>query len=151
MADPGFPRRGAPTPEVKVKTLLPTARESNVLRSVCLFTRVGGMISLSVSGPMFSPRGVYLLGGVCLLGGVFWRIPVVTSSGSHCSGRYTFYWNAFLFGKTFAKNCLKMKEIGPRGWRSSLVPLPPLVLPMNSTQFCLQFPKVVPYIIALLL
>ena len=61
--NPGSATGAAPTPEVKVKTLLPTARESNVLRSVCLFTRVGGMISLSVSGPMFSPRGVYLLGG----------------------------------------------------------------------------------------
>ena len=29
-------------------------------------------------------------------------------------GRYASYWNAFLFGKMFAKNCKKMKEIGPR-------------------------------------
>ena len=28
------------------------------------------------------------------------------------SGRYASYWNAFLFDKIFAKNCLKMKEIG---------------------------------------
>ena len=30
-------------------------------------------------------------------------------------GRYASYWNAILFGKNFAENCMKMKEIGPRG------------------------------------
>ena len=25
-----------------------------------------------------------------------WQIPLMTSSGGHCSGRYTSYWNAFL-------------------------------------------------------
>ena len=29
------------------------------------------------------------------------------------SGRYASYWNALLFGKIFAENCMKMKEIGP--------------------------------------
>ena len=30
------------------------------------------------------------------------------------SGRYASYWNAFLFDKIFAENCMKMKGIGPR-------------------------------------
>ena len=33
-----------------------------------------------------------------------WRltpVPVVTSSGGHCSGRYVSYWNAFLFNLFF--------------------------------------------------
>ena len=38
----------------------------------------------------------FCLLGVCLLGTPSWSPPVVTSSGSHCSGRYAFYWNAFL-------------------------------------------------------
>ena len=31
------------------------------------------------------------------------------------SGWYASYWNAFLFGKIFAENCTKIKEIGPGG------------------------------------
>ena len=30
----------------------------------------------------------------------------------YCCGRYASHWNAFLFDKIFAKNCMKMKEIG---------------------------------------
>ena len=33
----------------------------------------------------------------------------------HCSRWYASYWNAFFFGKIFAENCIKMKEIGPIG------------------------------------
>ena len=41
------------------------------------------------------------------------------------SGRYASYWNAFLFGKIFAKNCMKIKEIGTRvGARVFSVPPP---------------------------
>ena len=50
----------------------------------------------------------------------------------HCSGRYASYWNAFLFGKIFAENCMKMKEIGRNGegtWiRQWIMPL--------KTQIC---------------
>ena len=45
------------------------------------------------------------------------------------SGRYASYWNAFLFGKIFAKNCMKIKEIGTRvGVRVFSIPspLPPI-------------------------
>ena len=31
------------------------------------------------------------------------------------SGQYASYWNAFLFYKYFAENCMKMKEFGPAG------------------------------------
>ena len=34
--------------------------------------------------------------------------PGLTSSGSHCSGRYTSYWNAFLFS-----NCIALKQTQP--------------------------------------
>ena len=37
------------------------------------------------------------------------------SPSSHCCGRYASYWNAFLFGKVIAENCMKMREIGPTG------------------------------------
>ena len=40
---------------------------------------------------------VYLLGGCLPTGGsASWRLPVVTSSGDHCSSQYASYWNAFL-------------------------------------------------------
>ena len=58
---------------------------------------------------------------------------VLTSSGSLCSGWSVSYWNAFLFDKIFAKNCIKMKEIGPReGWHAFVAPLPPI----GSTNGC---------------
>ena len=40
--------------------------------------------------------------------------------------RYASYWNAFLFDKIFAENCMKMKEIGPRGGHEASLALPPL-------------------------
>ena len=49
-------------------------------------------MSLPVCLVPSAPRG-----GVCLQG-VFLPTPVLTSSGSHGSGRYASYWNAFLFG-----------------------------------------------------
>ena len=85
--------------------------------SVC--TRGGGVsvsvrgVSVSVLGGV-SVRGGLCLGGVCLegvsvQGGLSRRPPMVMS------GQYASYWNAFLFDKTFAKNCMKRKEIG-LGW-----------------------------------
>ena len=56
---------------IKQALLLPTAREGNVFRGVCLFTR--GRKTPLEADPL-----------------------VLTSSGGHCSGRYVFYWNAFL-------------------------------------------------------
>ena len=42
--------------------------------------------------------------------------PLEADSGIRSmSGWYASYWNAFLFGKIFAENCMKMKEIEPRG------------------------------------
>ena len=38
-----------------------------------------------------------------------------TPPSSHFCGRYASYWNAFLFGKVIAENCMKMREIGPTG------------------------------------
>ena len=43
------------------------------------------------------------------------------------SRRYASYWNAFLFGKMFAKKCIKMKELGQR--RGTLIPS---VIPLGS-------------------
>ena len=37
--------------------------------------------------------------------------------------RYASYWNAFLFVKVCAENCMKMKEIGPRVGHTSLAAL----------------------------
>ena len=50
-----------------------------------------------------------------------WRNPPgkADSSIRSTSGRYASYWNAFLFCKIFAKNCMKIKEFGLRG-RASL-------------------------------
>ena len=59
--------------------LLLTTKEGNVLTSVCLST--GGLES------------VWERGGVCTTP----RAPILTSSCGHLSGRYTSYWNAFLF------------------------------------------------------
>ena len=61
------------------------------------------MVSLPVwlLGPMILP-GVSLVGGegLCQEGGVSVKgegdPPIMTSSGSHCSGRYASYWTAFL-------------------------------------------------------
>ena len=39
---------------------------------------------------------VYGLGSLPAGGGLPPNPPVLTSSGGHCSGRYAFYWNAFL-------------------------------------------------------
>ena len=37
-------------------------------------------------------------------------------------GRYASYWNAFLFGKVFAENRMKMKESRDREGATCLVP-----------------------------
>ena len=44
-------------------------------------------------------------------------IPACTEADprGYCCGWYASYWNAFLFGKMFTKNCMKIKEIGPGG------------------------------------
>ena len=39
--------------------------------------------------------------------------------GQTSPGRYASYWNAFLLDKIFAKNCMKMKEIGLGGGRGA--------------------------------
>ena len=41
------------------------------------------------------------------------------------SGRYASYWNAYLFGKSFAQNCMKMKEFGPGEPHVPSIPLDP--------------------------
>ena len=61
---------------------------------------------------MFSQASVILFTG----GGLFGRHPPdrypPPRADGYCSGRYASYWNAFLFSKSFAENCMKMKEIG---------------------------------------
>ena len=55
------------------------------------------------------------------------------------SGRYASYWNAFLFGKIFAKNCMKIKEIGTRvGARVFSVP-PPSRRSVNDLLYWFRF------------
>ena len=67
----------------------------------------------SCSKVMFSQASVILFtrGCVCL--------PDTSQADTHpaadgyCSGRYASYWNAFLFGRVFTENYMKMKEIDP--------------------------------------
>ena len=59
---------------------------------------------------------------------------------SHCSVRYASYWNAFLFDTIFAKNCMKMKEIGWGGGVRSAFPLdPPMESPMQFLEILNSF------------
>ena len=104
VANPGFPRFGCANPRDGGKNLLlPPANEvcegyvfTPVCQSFCsqgVPARGGGLVPRG-SGPGGSgdpPRDGY------------------------CCGRYASYWNVFLFGKTFAENGMKMKEIIPRG------------------------------------
>ena len=103
------------------KPLLPPANkvcEGYVFTGVCLYTG-GRSLGLCPGGLSLRPggglcQGGLCLGGVCLegvsvQGGLSRRPPMVMS------GQYASYWNAFLFDKTFAKNCMKRKEIG-LGW-----------------------------------
>ena len=79
--------------------------------------------------------------GVCMVKGYVWQKGGIHSEGGHMwqrggmhgiqrdmeirsmSGRYASYWNAFLFGEVFARNCMNIKEIGPRGsGHASLIP-----------------------------
>ena len=87
-------------------------------------------LSLGQRPLLLSPNEVcegYVFTGVCLStgrggGGRAWQGGM---HGTHppgryheirsMSGRYVSYWNTFLFDKIFARNCMKMKEIGPRG------------------------------------
>ena len=65
---------------------LPTTREGNVFRRICLFaggreaeTLLWTETPLAQRPPTRNPP------------------PVLTSNGSYCSGRYTSQWNAFFF------------------------------------------------------
>ena len=49
------------------------------------------------------------------------------------SGRYASYWNAFLFCKFFAENCMKMKEYGLQGMGGGVGTSPPS-LPKGKIQ-----------------
>ena len=86
-----------------------TTREGNVFRSVCLVILFTGWVCLwsgvCIWRGSTSGRGrVGIWRGVCI-----WRgsasegslsnPPVLTSSGGHCSSRYTSYWNASLLAK----------------------------------------------------
>ena len=64
---------------------LPTAREGNVFKDICLFTRGVGYPPLEADTPYSGGRPPLEVDPL-----------VLTSSGGHCSGRYTSYWNAFL-------------------------------------------------------
>ena len=96
VADPGFRRQDFQTPEVGAKSYY--YRPQTKLRE--------GACS----------RGGLVLGGVPAPGG---SGPGGCARGDppdgYCCGRYASYWNAFLFGKIFAQNCIKMKKIGTSG------------------------------------
>ena len=76
--------------------------------SVILFTSgiwchflSGCLVPCSFVGVCLLWEWICLLAGVCLLGRCLLETPlVVTSSDGHCSGRYVFYWNTFLFEDT---------------------------------------------------
>ena len=94
---------------------LPTARKKNVLKhlSVILFT----WDSLH-PGQRLPPE--------------------LTSSGSHCSDRYASYWNAFLFGKNCAENCMKINKLDQeRGGDRT---------PPGSTDITVYFPLFLPQV-----
>ena len=57
------------------------------------------------------------------------KIPRQTPPPPHPPGRHAPYWNAFLFCKFFAENCMKIKKIGRGGGGASLTP--PLDPPMR--------------------
>ena len=44
-------------------------------------------------------------GGLVEWMGLIALLLVLTPSGSHCSGRYASYWNAYLFHQFLSKNC----------------------------------------------
>ena len=92
---------------------LPSMYKGHMTHRVCLQGVVCLQESLHPGG--FASRGWGSLSrGVCLQGRG-WADPLrymeyygIQSTG----GRYASYWNAFLFGENFDKNCMKMKEIG---------------------------------------
>ena len=71
--------------------------------------------------------GVCVARGMCGSGGLAWQEGMCGRRNGHCSGRYASYWNAFLFGKFFSKNCMEMKKIGLRGGALSHLLDPPLL------------------------
>ena len=56
------------------------------------------------------------------------------------SVRYTSYWNAFLFCKLFAENCMKMKEFGHQGGPVFLALPPPMDPPMPPPAYIFSIP-----------
>ena len=71
-------------------------------------------VSVCPQGAMHSGGGSAWQGGHAWRGGgvwCAWRGGMHGRRDGSCSGRYAFYWNAFLFGIIFAANCMKMKKI----------------------------------------
>ena len=82
----------------RLHSLLTTAREGNIFRSICL--TMGGICLQRGSLP---PKGCLPPGRRGLPLGVLARTPLVLiSSSSHCSGQYTSYWNTFLLSTRFS-------------------------------------------------
>ena len=96
VADPGFPRGSLSY------YYLPQTKFAKVMFSQVSVCPQGAMHRGGVRGrgDMHGGEG----GMVCMEGGMHGM-----RDGS-CSGRYAFYWNAFLFGLIFAANCMKMKK-----------------------------------------
>ena len=65
-----------------------------------------GSVSLMCSGLVFPKVGGYVRGWVCTHSQY--------NRTQSASGLYITYWNAFLFGIIFAKNCMEMEKIGLR-------------------------------------
>ena len=118
VADPGFSRQGrgwaGANPWLWGKILpIITARkrsleQGNVFRNVCQSFCPQGERGLP--NPTPPPRCRHYLDAPHM---GYYEIRLT-------NGRYASYWNAFLFGKIFAENCMKMKEIGSGG--GSLAP-----------------------------
>ena len=85
---------------ILLECILVTARKRS-LRRLCFY------MCLSVHGGVPAPVGV--CGD--------------PPGDGYCCGRYASYWNAFLFSLFFPRNCMKLKEIGPRGGLSLAPPL----------------------------
>ena len=87
-------KKAAPIYHTGTEVLLRTAREGNVFRSVWCHSVHGRGVG-DRADPHYRGRPSSTARPPPSRG----RPPVLTSSGGHCSGRYVFYWTAFLYYK----------------------------------------------------
>ena len=111
-----FPDGGTPTPAFGSKTYYyhpqTKLQKGNVFTSVCQeFCPLGDVHPTGQTTPRQTlPVQTHPQADTPLVRHPPGRHP---QADGYCSGRYASYWNAFFLGKIFAKNCMKMKEIGP--------------------------------------